>query len=75
MQMVEELTDADIAEVNQSKATFGGVEEATEPLYRFLNLVHGERWLIRHVTEPRAARSPHCTSVYRPSCTACCRFG
>ncbi len=45
MLMVEELTDADIAEVNQSKATFGGVEEATEPLFRFLDLVHAERWL------------------------------
>ena len=58
MQMVEELTDADIAEVNQSKATFGGVEEATEPLYRFLNLVHGERWLDppRDGAKPRARR-------------------
>ncbi len=45
MQMVEALTDADIAEVKQSKATFGGVEEATLPLYRFLDLVHAERWL------------------------------
>jgi hypothetical protein len=45
MQMVEELTDTDIAEVRQSKATFGGVEEATEPLSHFLDMVHAERWL------------------------------
>jgi hypothetical protein len=34
MQMIESLTDADIAEVTQSRATFGGVEEATAPVAR-----------------------------------------
>jgi hypothetical protein len=59
MQMVEALTDADIAEVKQSKATFGGVEEATAPLYRFLDLVHAERWLdpLRDGAESRALAS------------------
>lgn len=45
MAIVESLTDADIAEVRQSAATFGGVEEATRPLARFLDLIHAARWL------------------------------
>jgi hypothetical protein len=45
MTMIEELTDADIAEVRQSAATFGGVEEATRPLSRFLDFIHATRWL------------------------------
>lgn len=51
MAMVEALTDADIAEVRESAATFGGVEEATRPLARFLDLVHALRWLERDLTE------------------------
>lgn len=45
MAMVERLTDADIAEVRESAATFEGVEEATRPLTRLLDLIHAARWL------------------------------
>lgn len=45
MAMVERLTDADIAEVRSSATTFHGVEEATAPLRRFLDLMHAARWL------------------------------
>jgi hypothetical protein len=45
MTMIEELTDADIAEVRESATTFGGVEEATRPLSRFLDFIHATRWL------------------------------
>lgn len=45
MTMIEELTDADIAEVRESAIAFGGVEEATRPLSRFLDFIHATRWL------------------------------
>ncbi len=45
MQLVEGLSDADIGQVRQSKAAFGGVEDATAPLARFFDLIHAERWL------------------------------
>ncbi len=45
MAIVEQMTDADIAEVRSSAATFHGVEEATAPLRRFLDLMHAARWL------------------------------
>lgn len=45
MTMIEELTDADIAEVRESATAFGGVEEATRPLSRFLDFIHATRWL------------------------------
>jgi hypothetical protein len=45
MTMIEDLTDADIAEVRESATTFGGVEEATRPLSRFLDFIHATRWL------------------------------
>lgn len=45
MTMIEELTDADIAEVRQSAEVFGSVEEATRPLSRFLDFIHATRWL------------------------------
>lgn len=42
---VENLTDADIAEVETSATTFETVERATRPLNRFLQLYHALRWL------------------------------
>jgi hypothetical protein len=45
MAMVEQMTDADIAEVKSSAATFHGVEEATGPLRQFLDIIHAARWL------------------------------
>ena len=45
MAQVEENTDADIVEVQDSAAGFAGVEEATAPLRAFLDLYHAARWL------------------------------
>jgi len=45
MAMVEQQTDADIAEVKRSVDAFQGVEEATAPLARFLHVIHAARWL------------------------------
>lgn len=42
---VEGLTDADIVEVKSSAAKFSGVEQATAPLARFMDVVHALRWL------------------------------
>jgi hypothetical protein len=43
--MIETLTDSDIAEVEQSRTTFEGVEAATKPLRSFLDLYHAARCL------------------------------
>jgi hypothetical protein len=44
MQTIEKLTDADIAEVYQSKNLFDGIESMTSELTGLLNLVHAIEW-------------------------------
>jgi hypothetical protein len=44
MAYVEELTDADIAEVKASAEAFEGVEQMTAGLRRFLDFYHARRW-------------------------------
>jgi hypothetical protein len=44
MAMVEELTDADIAEAKSSKSLFDDVQAVTKDLRVFMDLVHGVRW-------------------------------
>ena len=48
MRRVEELTDADISEVQTSSEAFHGVVEDTEPLRQFLNFRQALRWLGYH---------------------------
>ncbi len=43
MAQVERITDSDIAEVEESEATFAGVREQTEPLAAFLSFIAAER--------------------------------
>ena len=45
MQRIEELSDADIAEVRESAALFRGVEQTTSDLRGLLDLLCGMRWL------------------------------
>ncbi len=45
MQVVEHLTDAEIAEAHQSAQTFAQVEAMTAPLDAFLSLLHALEWL------------------------------
>ena len=45
MQVVEHLTDAEIAEANRSAQTFAQVEAMTAPLDAFLSLLHALDWL------------------------------
>lgn len=44
MAYVEELTDADIAEVKASAEAFEGVEQMTAGVRRFLDFYHARRW-------------------------------
>lgn len=44
MQNIEKLTDADIAEVYQSKNLFDGIESMTSELTGLLTLVHATEW-------------------------------
>jgi hypothetical protein len=45
MQIIEGLTDAEIAEAHRSKDIFDEVQEMTEPLNAFLSLIHAFDWL------------------------------
>lgn len=44
MARIEEMTDADIAEIHRSSEAFAGVVADTEPLKRFLDFHHSLRW-------------------------------
>ena len=45
MQIIEGLTDAEIAEAHRSEEVFAEIEEMTMPLNSFLSLVHAFDWL------------------------------
>ncbi|MEX0999696.1 MAG: restriction endonuclease [Thermodesulfobacteriota bacterium] len=45
MNIIEDLTDADISEVQTSSSTFKQVEQTTKPLNDFLQLYQAFRWL------------------------------
>ncbi len=47
MAEIEDMSDADLAEVSQSEKSFGDVARATAPLAAFLDFFHGVRWLDR----------------------------
>ena len=55
MQVIEGLTDAEIAEAHRSADIFAGVEESTAPLDAFLSLVHALDWLALRDKADRAA--------------------
>lgn len=55
MQIIESLTDAEIAEAHRSKDIFDDIQESTAPLNAFLALVHAFDWLERKSREDRAA--------------------
>ena len=45
MQIIEELTDAEIAEAHRSADIFAEVSEMTAPLHAFMSLLHAFDWL------------------------------
>ena len=58
MQVIELLTDAEIAETQQSAQIFAEVEEMTAPLNAFLSLLHAFEWLnIRNRADRAALQS------------------
>jgi hypothetical protein len=54
MQIIEGLTDAEIAEAHRSKHVFDEIQEMTAPLNAFLSLLHAFEWLDLRSREDRA---------------------
>lgn len=55
MQIIEGLTDAEIAEAHRSKLVFDEVRDMTAPLDAFLSLIHAFEWLGVKSREDRSA--------------------
>lgn len=55
MQVIEGLTDAEIAEAHRSKDIFDEVRDMTAPLAAFLSFIHALAWLAIRSPEDRAA--------------------
>ena len=55
MQIIERLTDAEIAEAHQSADTFYGVQQQVAPLDGFMALLHALDWLDLKAREDKAA--------------------
>ena len=55
MQRIEEMSDSDVAEVQESSTLFRGVEETTAELRGLLDFLHGLRWQTAGMT--RRARA------------------
>ena len=55
MQSIEEISDADVAEVRESAALFHTVEETTAELRGLLNSLCGLRWLTTGMTKKKRA--------------------
>lgn len=55
MQIIEGLTDAEIAEAHRSAQVFAEVEVMTAPLNAFLSLIHGFEWLNIRDRQDKAA--------------------
>ncbi|MCC6719611.1 MAG: restriction endonuclease [Acetobacteraceae bacterium] len=66
MAIVENATDADIAEVHASATAFQGVEEATYELRRFLDFYHAARWLPGDTPAEQEARKSFLGGAFGP---------
>ena len=55
MQIIERLTDAEIAEAHQSADTFYGVQQQVAPLDGFMTFLHALDWLDLKAREDKAA--------------------
>ena len=64
MQIIEGLTDAEIAEAHRSAEIFAEVEERTSPLRSFLSLVHALDWLDIRDREDKAAVSAYFVGTF-----------
>ena len=64
MRAIEELTDAEIAQADQSAGLFGEILEMTAPLDAFLSLVHAFDWLNVRDTDGRTALQWYMQSAF-----------
>ena len=64
MQIIEGLTDAEIAEAHRSEEVFAEVEEMTAPLNAFLSLVHAFDWLNIRDHDNKRALFAYFTSIF-----------
>ena len=64
MQIIEGLTDAEIAEAHRSADVFAEVEEMTTPLNAFLSLVHAFDWLNIRDRDDKAARFAYFLGIF-----------
>jgi hypothetical protein len=55
MQIIERLTDAEIAEAHQSADTFYGVQQQVAPLDAFMGMLHALDWLDLKTKDDKAA--------------------
>ena len=65
MQIIEGLTDAEIAEAHRSAEVFAEIEEMTAPLNAFLSLVHAFAWLsIRDRDDQASLCTPYFAGIF-----------
>ena len=58
MQIIEDLTDAEISEAHRSADIFASIKEDTAPLDAFLSVVHAFDWL--NIRKPRGQKCALC---------------
>ena len=64
MQIIEDLTDAEISEAHRSADVFAEVEEMTAPLNAFLSLVHAFEWLNLRDRDDKAALGAYYAGIF-----------
>ncbi len=64
MQIIEGLTDAEIAEAHRSAEEFAKIEKMTAPLNAFLSLIHAFDWLNIRNRDDKAALSAYFNGVF-----------
>ena len=64
MQIIEGLTDAEIAEAHRSADVFAEVEEMTAPLNAFLSLIQAFDWLNIRDRDDKAALYAYFLSIF-----------
>ena len=64
MQIIEELTDAEIAEAHRSAEVFAEIEEMTTPLNAFLSLVQAFDWLNIRDRDDKGALLAYFTGIF-----------
>ncbi len=64
MQLIEELTDAEIEEAGRSAELFADMQSGTQPLDAFLSLIHAFEWLDVRDKEDKIALRAFLTSLF-----------